>query len=122
MNGSIPITSCYNCREMLIYNEPCHNPECKVSDAKSTGSEEAAGEHGSDSDGERLSQDRCPHCRRRSGDDEVHLSSRHGGDHTTLAYVPGVGTVSVQGRMSIYGKRLTITSHENVNVVSHRSR
>ena len=117
------MTTCYNCKVVLTFGEPCHNPNCRVSSiyhAKSRGSEEATGELRSDSIGIGLEEDRCSHCGRRSGGGEIHISNRQGGDSLTVVYVPGVGTVSVKGALSIYGQGLAITSYENINVVSHR--
>ena len=145
MNAPPPATRCYECGDILIFGEQCHNFQCKVSDtykpilcehgfsiphltedgkttcipglretfkgvddAKSRGSEEAVGEPGSPSLRDSVEEDRCPYCRRRSGAGEVHISHKQGGDSITMAYVPGVGTVSVKGSMSIYGQGLKI--------------
>ena len=115
------MATCYKCGDVLIPNEPCHNPQCKVSDthAQSRGSEETAGESGSESIGERVEEDGCPHCGRRSGEREIRVSLKEPGIGHTVAHVRGIGVVSVEGTMSIRGQGLIVTAHEESIYVSY---
>lgn len=90
-------------------------------DAKSPGSEEASGESGGDSEQLSVEEDRLPDSRGRPGNDEIHISHKQGSDNTSVAHVPGVGAISVQGTMSIRGQGLQIHTYPDVDVVSYRS-
>lgn len=133
--GIKAVMTCYYCKEPLTPRFPCQNPDCKVSHlsdlksplleesyAKPGRSETTIGESGSDSVRQRIEEDRCPDCRRRSGDGQIHIRNSEGSDGITMAYVRGIGFVSVAGIMSIRGERLAVTPEPSHTLTGHTGR
>jgi len=117
------ISRCHNKAEWgSVY---CGREDCgegEESDAKQRGSEETTGEPGGAGLRQRVEEDECPHCRRRAGGGEIHISNSEGSGGPTVAHVPGVGTISVPGTMSIYGSRVAVTPESHTLILSYRSR